>query len=227
MPNIVRWCVVTLLLCCGSITFLPVASAQSTQVQATPQPTAVAKNDYSNGDNWLCRPRRQDACAVDLSTTIITADGKLTPEPWAARRLAPMDCFYVYPTVSVEHSGNSDMVIGPGEKRVASVQFARFASKCRVYAPMYRQVTLTALRAAIVGISLPADRAMAYNDVADAWNYYLEHDNQGRGVVLIGHSQGANILMQLIKREIDGKPVQNRVISALLLGANVPVPKGK
>jgi hypothetical protein len=63
--------------------------------------------------------------------------------------------------------------------------------------------------------------------VLEAWNYYLEHDNQGRGVVLIGHSQGAGILTQLIKSEIDGKLLQSRIVSALLLGTNLPVPKGK
>jgi hypothetical protein len=74
---------------------------------------------------------------------------------------------------------------------------------------------------------MTADRAMAYGDVAAAWRYYLEHDNKGRGVVLIGHSQGSGVLTQLIKNEIDGKPIQSKVISALLLGTNVAVPKGK
>ena len=106
-------------------------------------------------------------------------------------------------------------------------QFARFASKCRPYAPIYRQVTITALRAALSGAPIPVDRALAYNDVLDAWNYYLEHDNKGRGVVLIGHSQGANVLTQFIKNEIDGKPVQARMVSAMLLGTSLPVPKGK
>jgi hypothetical protein len=63
--------------------------------------------------------------------------------------------------------------------------------------------------------------------VLDAWNYYLEHDNHGRGVVLIGHSQGSGVLTKLIKDEIDGKPVQSRLVSALLLGTNLPVPNGK
>src|SRR5205085_10537842 len=68
---------------------------------------------------------------------------------------------------------------------------------------------------------------VGYNDVVDAWKYYLEHDNQGRGVALIGHSQGSSVLTQLIHNEIDGKPVQERIVSALLMGTNLPVPKGK
>jgi hypothetical protein len=200
---------------------------QNAAPAASPAPAPAAKNDYSNGDNWLCRPGRQDACAIDLTTTIISADGKLKREIWKANAKAPIDCFYVYPTVSNDPGGNSGMVPTAAEKGVIAAQFARFGSECRVYAPMYRQITLTALRAFIAGTPIPADRALAYNDVLDAWNYYLQHDNQGRGVVLIGHSQGSGVLTELIKKEIDGKPVQGRIVSALLLGTSLPVPKGK
>ena len=200
------------------------SQSQITPVAAAPAP---AKNDYGKSESWLCRPGRQDACAVDLTTTIVRADGKLTTEKWAANPKAPIDCFYVYPTVSNDATPNSDMVAGPEELGVIRAQFARFGSHCRVYAPLYRQVTLTALRAFIAGRIMTVDLALGYNDVRDAWNYYLEHDNQGRGVVLIGHSQGSLVLTQLIKNEIDGKTVQSRIISALLLGTSLPVPKGK
>ncbi len=189
--------------------------------------TPAAKNDYGKAEAWLCRPGRADACKVDQTATIVPADGKLKEEPWRADPQAPIDCFYVYPTVSNDTTGNSDMEPGVEERRVIEHQFARFASVCRPYAPLYRQVTLTALRANLGGKPMPADRALAYNDVVDAWKYYLEHDNQGRGVVLIGHSQGSGALTQLIRNEIDGKPIQSRLISALLLGTNLAVPKGK
>jgi len=194
------------------------------QNQATPPAT---KNDYSKPETWLCRPGRHDACDIDLTTTVIAANGKLTRENWAADPKAAIDCFYVYPTVSNDASGNSDMTPGPEEVNVIKAQAARFGSQCRVYAPLYRQVSLAALRAILAGRSMPVDRALAYNDVLDAWNYYLEHDNHGRGVVLIGHSQGSMVLTQLIKSEIDGKPVQSRIVSALLLGTSLPVPRGK
>jgi hypothetical protein len=192
--------------------------------------TAIAqssKNDYSDGKNWLCRPGRQDACAVDQTTTIVAADGTLTREEWKANPAAPIDCFYVYPTVSTDPGGNSDMIAGAEENGVVRAQLARFASQCRVYAPLYRQATLTALRAAATASPIAVDRALGYNDVLDSWNYYLQHDNNGRGVVLIGHSQGSGVLTQLMRAEIDGKPVQAKIISALLLGTSLPVPKGK
>jgi pimeloyl-ACP methyl ester carboxylesterase len=195
-------------------------------------PPMSAKNDYSNGDTWICRPGRQDSCTVDLTTTIVEADGRLSLERYVPNPKAPIDCFYVYPTISAQPTPNSDMTLGPAEKGVVRNQFARFGSRCRMYAPLYRQVTLTALRAALIGIPpapevIDRERAVAYNDVVDAWHYYLEHDNHGRGVVLIGHSQGASILMRLIHDEIDGQPVQSRLVSAILLGTNFPVPKGK
>src|SRR5262245_40699127 len=200
----------------------PTAAAPVAPVAPVAQP-----NDYSNPDSWLCRPGRQDSCAVDLATTIVAANGKFKKESFKAARNPPIDCFYVYPTVSLDQTGNSDMTAGPEEHNVILQQFARFASVCRVYAPLYRQVTLTALRSIIAGKAIPVDRMLAYNDVLDAWNYYLKNANDGRGVVLVGHSQGSGVLTELIRNEIDGKPAQEKLISALLLGTNLPVEKGK
>jgi hypothetical protein len=195
--------------------------------QAAPQP-AQPKNDYAKPETWVCRPGRQDACTADLTTTVVAANGKLSREMFTPDPKAPIDCFYVYPTVSLDATANSDMTAGPEEANVARAQLARFGSQCRIYAPLYRQVTLTALRAGIAGRPMTnVDRTLGYNDVVDAWKYYLEHDNQGRGVVLIGHSQGSGVLTQLIRNEIDGKPIQDQIVSALLLGTNIAVPKGK
>ena len=193
-------------------------------------PTAFAQtppNDYSDPKSWLCRPAGHDACDVDLTTTVITADGKLSRETWNADPNAPVDCFYVYPTVSTDPTPNSDMTADAVELNVIRQQFARFASKCRPYAPLYRQVTLAGLRSRLAGGGGSLASGVQYDDVKDAWNYYLEHDNKGRGFVLVGHSQGSFILEELIRKEIDGKPVQSRMVSAILLGATIAVPRGK
>jgi hypothetical protein len=191
---------------------------------------AQTKNDYGDDKTWLCRPGRpgtNDACVVDLATTVVKADGTLTREAWTANPNPPIDCFYVYPTVSTDQTPNSDMTADPAERNVVRLQLARFGSRCRLFAPLYRQVTLLALRANTAGKPLAVDRDLAYHDVLDAWNHYLNADNNGRGVVLIGHSQGSSVLVRLIREQIDGKPVQSRLVSALLLGTNVAVPKGK
>jgi len=192
-----------------------------------PSEKSMVENDYSQPSSWLCRPGQQDACTVDNSSTIISSDGTFTLEEWAADPNAPIDCFYVYPTVSLDQTPNSDMIAGPEEKSVIHQQFARFASQCRVYAPLYRQVTLTTLRAGIAGQPMAVDRNLGYNDILSAWNYYLKNDNKGRGVVLIGHSQGSGVLSQLIRKEIDGKPIQSQIVSALLIGTSVQIPKDK
>ena len=195
----------------GALVITDVVWAQTAAAPAQEQPKpaaapAPAKNDYSNGDNWLCRPGRQDACAVDLTTTVVAADGKMTREAWAANPKAPIDCFYVYPTVSTDPTPNSDMVADDPEKGVVRSQFARFGALCRTYAPMYRQTTLTALRARLAGKPMEVDRTLAYTDVADAWKYYLEHDNNGRGVVLVGHSQGSGVLSRYARKARNAWP---------------------
>src|SRR5580658_4285258 len=142
---------------------------------AAPAPAAApaaVKNDYSNGDTWICRPGRQDSCTIDLTTTIVSANGGLTLERYAPNPKAAIDCFYVYPTISAQPTPNSDMTLGLAEKGVVRSQFARFGSQCRLYAPLYRQVTLTALREALIGVPpAPAvvdrERAVPSNGLVD------------------------------------------------------------
>lgn len=194
---------------------------------ANAQTAARAPNDYGKPESWLCLPGRADACAVDQTTTIVQADGKTSVETFKPLAAPAYDCFYVYPTVSTDPGGNSDMSIDEAERRVVEQQLARFASTCRVFAPMYRQVTLAALRAVMMGQGAPGDAALAYGDVRDAWNWYLKNENNGRGVILMGHSQGSRMLLELLKSEVDGKPVQKQMIAAYVLGMNTPVTDGK
>jgi len=190
--------------------------------QAQTPTASTAPNDYGDKANWLCLPGRADACAVDQTTTIVQADGKTSTEMFKPAANPPIDCFYVYPTVSTDPGDHSDMIIDQAERSVVEQQLARFAGQCRLYAPMYRQVTLAGLRKAMMG-QPPVDASLGQGDVTAAWNYYLAHENKGRGVVLIGHSQGSRVLLQLIKDEVDGKPVQKQIISALILGMNTPI----
>jgi len=205
----------------GAASPRPAEPVQAPDAAVTPPP-----NNYGDGNSWLCRPSRQDACAIDHATTIINGNGRLSSEQWVGDSNAPVDCFYVYPTVSTDPSPNSDMTADPAELNVIRQQFARFGSRCRLYAPLYRQVTLAGLRR-VLGGGLSLERGLQYDDVRDAWRYYLEHDNRGRGFVLIGHSQGSFLLAELIRREIDGQPVQARMVSALLVGTTLAVPRGK
>src|SRR5213083_2734469 len=99
--------------------------------QAQTAPTTT-KNDYSKPESWLCWPGKAgDACAVDLTTTVIRADGSEAKETFKADPKAPIDCFYVYPTVSTDPGVVSDMTANAEEKNVVRAQLARFGSKCR------------------------------------------------------------------------------------------------
>lgn len=187
--------------------------------------------DYANPANWVCWPgATPNACDVDLSTTVIKADGTMALEPFKADPDAPIDCFYVYPTVSTDPGVLANPAVEAAERRVVEQQFARLGASCRLYAPLYRQFTLTALVARMSGKPLPGGNpgqiAVPFNDVRDAWTYYLAHANHGRGVVLVGHSQGSGVLTQLIRTEIDGKPAQKQLVSAILMGTNLVVPQG-
>ena len=164
---------------------------------------------------------------MDLTTTVVAADGTLTREEFKANREGA-DRLLLRLSDRVDRpGGNSDMT----SRRRSEVSCAR-SWRGSVAVPGLRAAVpaghADGLRAAATPeLRSPPDRALGYNDVLDAWNYYLQHDNNGRGVVLIGHSQGSGVLTQLIRSEIDGKPVQARLISALLLGTNLAVPKGK
>jgi hypothetical protein len=88
---------------------------------------------------------------------------------------------------------------------------------------MYRQVTVSAL---FTG-GLPALNT-AYDSLLSDWQYYLQHDNEGRPFILIGHSQGAAMLIRLIADQIDpSTSVRQRLVAAILAGGNLQVPTGK
>jgi hypothetical protein len=182
--------------------------------------------NYAGTQNWLCRPDKADnLCRTsDQGTTVVKADGTNWVEQWRPTSLPLVDCFYVYGTVSQDPGLNADFnpLEEPG---VVELQAARFGSACRVFVPLYRQVTATALTNGTAGD--PRAFAVAYGDVLDSFREYLAHHNHGRGFVLIGHSQGQVMLNALLKREIEPDPqLRSRLVSAYLAGAAMQVQPG-
>ena len=175
---------------------------------------------------WLCKPGAPNPCTSSLTTTLVPfGGGPAVRENARVARRPKVDCFYVYPTVSDQDAVNATRAKDPEVKAIARFQASRFSRHCRMFAPVYRQLTLRA-------IGTPRDlgdeaRRIAYRDVRDAFREYLRRYNRGRGVVLVGHSQGTYVLRELVKREIDRRPaVRRRLVSALLIGGNVEVRRG-
>ena len=138
----------------------------------------------------------------------------------------PIDCFYVYPTVSQSSHLNAPLRSAPEIVATVRAQAALFATECRLFIPLYRQVTVAALTSG--RFADPHANAVALADLRAAWHDYLAHDNRGRGVVLIGHSQGAMQLTKLIRDDIDTDATARALlVSAFLLGGNITVPAGK
>jgi len=133
------------------------------------------------------------------------------------------DCFYVYPTCSLDSSPNSDWN-AEEEAEVAHLQAARLQSVCRVFAPIYRQITIGGL----FSRREEANEVLAYGDVETAFETYLDEFNGGRGILLIGHSQGTAMLIQLLKEHFDNHPhMRDQLIAAYLIGLTVDVPVGE
>ena len=175
---------------------------------------------------WLCRPGLpNNPCAPGWTTTVIDTHGRVVAVKSAKPATRPVDCFYVYPTVSDQPTPAANFAIDPELRSIALYQTARYSSECRVFAPVYRQLTLTDTLGLVV---TPAMRETRYQDVRHAWLDYMQHDNHGRGVVFIGHSQGTTVLRRLIREEVDPNPaVRKKLVSAILLGGNVTVAKGR
>jgi hypothetical protein len=199
----------------GSVSATPGSIASPTQ-SAVPDETV-----------WLCKPgTAANPCEGDLTATSIDARGVQTAQPAGPAADPPIDCFYVYPTVSRQKTVNANLTIDAEERGVAVAQAARFSQVCHVYAPMYPQLTLAAIAdPSKIGY---ASALAAYAGVATAFHAYMANYNHGRGIVFIGHSQGAMLLTALLKYEVDpDAALRRQLVSALLMGGNIAVPVGK
>jgi hypothetical protein len=184
--------------------------------------------DYRDAAKWMCRPDLgSDACRTDLTTTELLADGSRVVRAHAPAHDAPLDCFYIYPTVDLglvpgNHVDFADL---SAIRKVVEAQVARFSEVCNVYAPLYRQVTIGTYL-------LSEDKSqryfdVAYSDVAAAFHAYLLHFDRGRPIVILGHSQGSKMAENLLRDTFDrNDALRGRLVVALPVGAFIDVPDG-
>jgi len=173
--------------------------------------------DYGKLDNWASHPDKED-----MGDAI---PGQKRTADYSAFM---SDVFYIHPTTFTDSKENSYWNAGLENMEVNNntdeqpikYQASIFNQVGRLYAPRYRQAHL---RAYYSKDTTNAKHAFerAYQDVEDAFLYYMEHENNGRPFVIASHSQGTTHAIPLLKNHIDGKTIQEQLITAYLVGMPV------
>jgi hypothetical protein len=192
---------------------------------------------YAAENMWLCRPDiEDDACdTVDLSWTEIRPDGTLVTGDVAANPDAAIDCFFLYSTVNNSPTPGNTETLSPTDPdvlRALHILGSLFRGVCRVFAPLYHQMSSGTYAVFGTGSELEATSYfhIAYDDVVEAFEYYMRNHNDGRDFVLLGHSQAARMFASLLEDEFDdNETLRGQLVSAMLVGhgAQVYVPDGE
>lgn len=205
------------------------AHAQSPASPVT-QSSASSYAKYADADRWVCLPGRDDACSRDMHAIQLLENGTSVPvPPRATATSSQVDCFYIYPTVGLNLiPGNPDPYYADTSaiEAATAAQAASFNSECRLFAPQYRQATIAAY--ALPEFVRQLYIQVAASDILAAFDYYVANYNQGRKIVLIGHSQGSEMLIKLIQGRFDNSPeLRSKLLLGILAGIPVNVPTGQ
>lgn len=139
-----------------------------------------------------------------------------------------VDVFYLYPTAwtKTEKDRNICDIDNASMRAGSNAAFGRqataFETIGNIYAPYYRQAdALYTLSLLPPGRELVVGSAPTLDAVA-AFDYYIKHFNKGRPFILAGHSQGANVLLNLLSGYLKDNPgVYDRMIAAYVIGYSV------
>ena len=134
---------------------------------------------------------------------------------------AAADVFFICPTV---YGGTDDSYNMSLEDTASKEAFAGatnmekgiYDEDARFFAPYYRQAGLNVYE-------LPPEEreaylSLAYEDIKEAFTYYLEHYNQGRPIVLAGFSQGADMSIRLLKDCFAREEVNDLLVACYAIG---------
>lgn len=174
--------------------------------------------DYSKEEYWAALPWRKDA-----------ADHVPGKSPWRDRQdSARADLFYIHPTTAYtprrwNASVDNKFIRFKVDQFTIRGQAAVFNGSCKIYAPRYRQAVLYAYydlgpAEECRGKNSGKAFALAYQDVLRAFQYYLKHYNNGRPIILAGHSQGTEHCLRLLEEEFYGTPLEDQLVAAYLAG---------
>lgn len=215
------------------VLLLALAAASSVWVKGDlvaepPRPGSPFAADYDDPQMWLCRPDlTDDACRGDLDATEIRPDGSRVVVPFVPAAAPTVDCFYVYPTVdaSIVPGNHIDFTDTSLMREVTRFQIARFGAVCRLIVPLYRQATIATYLAARE--ERKERFGAAFADVRDAFRWYRIHLDRGHPIVLLGHSQGAEMVIRLLRHLFDDdRTMRSRLLVAMAIGSDVQVADG-
>lgn len=173
--------------------------------------------DYSDLDNWASHPDKIDAGDAVPGTKQKADYSQMTT-----------DVFFVHPTTYTEGdvirhwnaSLDDNLLNEETDNQPIKYQATIFNQVGRLFAPRYRQAHLRSYYAKDTVASKEAF-ARAYRDVETAFQYYLDHENNGRPFIIASHSQGTTHSVPLIEKNVDGTPLQEKLIAAYLVGMPV------
>lgn len=135
-----------------------------------------------------------------------------------------VDVFFVAPTVFLGSENQLNMSLDDTALRrnfIGAINMEKgiYDQQANFYAPYYRQAALFAYKIAPMADAPCFD--LAYQDVKDAFLYYLEHFNHDRPIVLAGFSQGGDMVLRLLKDVYQDKRLQERLVAAYAIGWRV------
>lgn len=182
----------------------------------------LSQTNYSNLKNWACHPAKKDA-------------GDSVPKPLQKEFVLDtgVDVFFIHPTTYLDKSKpfgqyadvKNEALNSITDKTAIKYQATIFNAAGRLFAPRYRQAHISSYypqTAKDTTISLQAFDT-AYTDIKNAFEYYLQHYNNGKPIVIASHSQGTTHAKKLLKEYFDSKPLQQQLVVAYLVG--MPVEK--
>jgi hypothetical protein len=178
--------------------------------KASDQPPAP---DYSNENHWSALPFREDAPDV-------VPGG----EKWVNDSLKSADVFYIYPTMYQKGDKwcadvNDKRLNKRIDKLPVRLQASAFNHVGRVYVPRYRQGIYLCFEDTTANGKAALD--FAYQDVKRAFEYYLDHYNAGRPIIIASHSQGTHHARRLIKEFFDTPGTKEKLVCAYIVGFGV------
>ena len=172
--------------------------------------------DYSKLDYWAAHPDKWDP-----SDTV--------PLPLRnVNKQKEVDVFFIHPTTytGILPEGKPNAAIDDStlnyKTDYSSIQYqaSAFNERARIFAPRYRQAHIQMYQEKD-SMKLFSAFNLAYNDVKKAFQYYLEHENNGRPIIIASHSQGTTHSTRLVKEFFDGKPLANQLVCAYMIGMRV------